>query len=117
MEKATGRTSIFPVQDKLAAPTSRLALSPTPQLAKAIEKGQILLDSYPSGISSLVPSIHDVQYYQGILRNTSNFAASTKCDIFEVGENFGDWKYDVEEKTFLDYLKVSKFAKQRIAIS
>jgi hypothetical protein len=42
------------------------------------------LDRYPANTSSLVGSLHNIGYYQGILSNADNFAAVSRLDVSEV---------------------------------
>jgi hypothetical protein len=85
-------------------PTLRLASSYKPVERRPLSEG-----SYPSGLCSLIPSIHDSQYYQGILNNSNNFSQVTKCDIYEMRGNFGAWHHDLDEVVFTKYLQVMSY--------
>ncbi|CAG8957243.1 hypothetical protein HYFRA_00009445 [Hymenoscyphus fraxineus] len=41
-------------------------------------------DVYPFESTSLIPAIHDSQYYQALLLNSGNFSNSSKCEIIEL---------------------------------
>jgi hypothetical protein len=58
--------------------------------------------TYPSAISSLIPALHDTDYYHRILENECNFAKETLCDVFEVHGNVGHWK------TYLDLFELKQ---------
>jgi hypothetical protein len=63
-------------------------------------------DAYPCGLSSLIPSIHDPLYYQGLLGQTDNFAANSRCVIFESGKDDRSWIDMDNDKQVEDYLEV-----------
>lgn len=42
------------------------------------------LDHYPANTPSLVGSLHNIGYYQGILSNAKNYAAVSQLDVSEV---------------------------------
>lgn len=91
------------------ASTKRSPFVPKVRLAnsyKAVARSAITANSYPCGIRSLLPAIHDVQYYQNILKNTSNFTASSSCDVFEIKNGAGNWIPDLDEDGLGGYLKV-----------
>ena len=71
----------------------------------AMERVEISPASYPCGLSSLIPSIHDSQHYQAILNNSNNFSKVTKCDVFEVNSDGGVWKKNLDEQLMDEYLE------------
>jgi hypothetical protein len=73
---------------------------------KAVTRSAISANTYPCGVRSLLPAIHDVQYYQNILRNASNFVDRSSCDVFEIKNGSGNWITDLDEDGLGGYLKV-----------
>jgi hypothetical protein len=73
---------------------------------KAVAQSAISANSYPCGIRSLLPAIHDVQYYQNILKNSSNFSENSLCDVFEIKDGKGKWNTELDEDGLGAYLKV-----------
>jgi hypothetical protein len=42
------------------------------------------LDRYPANDPSLIGSLHNLGYYQGIMSNTNNYAAVSRLDVSEL---------------------------------
>lgn len=81
----------------------RLASSYAPVQLVALDP-----NSYPCGITSFLPSIHDPRLYQGLLASPENYSRGSVCDIFEVSGAVGIWRQNVDEKNLGDYLQVGK---------
>ncbi|KAI5859307.1 hypothetical protein GGS23DRAFT_616406 [Durotheca rogersii] len=62
-------------------------------------------DEYPQNCSTFVGALHDVRYYQGILRNADNFSPVTRCEILESGYHRGCWRETLGEDAARDYFE------------
>lgn len=85
-------------------------LPPETRLAKTYEqfhKFDAVLDDWPCGVSSYQPGLHDIQHLQAILANDANFAASSKCDLFELSQAGRAWWRGIDDRTVIEHLKVS----------
>ncbi|OCL06378.1 hypothetical protein AOQ84DRAFT_390225 [Glonium stellatum] len=70
-----------------------------------VQRLNLNTDAYPCQSTSLLPSIHDPQYYQGILANSSNFSARSVCEIFEIKNGIGSSMLKLDDIGLAEYLQ------------
>ncbi|EWC48381.1 hypothetical protein DRE_02150 [Drechslerella stenobrocha 248] len=96
------------VSEALCSDPPTLVRPPPTRLARhyvAVERADLDFSSYPSNTETFIPSIHDAQYCQGILRNFENFSPQTNCDIFQFVRGQGCLERDIDGRgvnTFLE---------------
>ncbi|KAF8537354.1 hypothetical protein BDD12DRAFT_911533 [Trichophaea hybrida] len=89
----------------MATPTSAVATKL--RLASAyqpVEKTELNPLEYPCGVLAVIPALHDIQYYQGLLANAHNFSSNSQCDIFEIREGQGKWQRSLDDVGIEGYL-------------
>ncbi|EEP82431.1 predicted protein [Uncinocarpus reesii 1704] len=65
---------------------------------------------YPTHGVSIIPSLDNLSACQNLFANSTNFACSSTCDVFEVDEDGrGTWNYCLGDEKLVAYLKVCHY--------
>lgn len=73
-----------------------------------VERDVLERNRYPCTLPSSTPTIHDLAYYQGILRNKENFTEKSRCDVFNVSEDgVGEFRHNLDDEWLRKFIQVS----------